>query len=73
MVRRAALVLIAAFVSLPAAAQDAPTTLQQLERKYPQMSPVHIKKCDKDDDGLYTRTETLCVASIYRTMYENDN
>ena len=30
------------------------------------MSPVHIEKCDHDGDGIYTRTELLCVSGIYQ-------
>ena len=30
-------------------------TLAQVEREYPRMNAVHIKKCDYDGDGLYTR------------------
>ena len=44
-------------------------TLDQVERKYPRMSPVHIQKCDHDGDGIYTRTELLCVSGIYQAMY----
>ena len=33
------------------------------------MKAVHIEKCDRDGDGIYTRTEMLCVASIYQAMY----
>jgi hypothetical protein len=54
----------------PAAfAQSSGLTFAQVERKYPRMSPVHIEKCDHDGDGLYTRSEMLCVSSIYQAMY----
>ena len=33
------------------------------------MKAVHIQKCDRDGDGIYTQTEMLCVASIYQAMY----
>ncbi|HRO11532.1 hypothetical protein [Amaricoccus sp.] len=53
----------------PALAQTAGLTLEQVERKYPRMSPVHILKCDRDGDQIFTRTEMLCVAGIYEQMY----
>jgi hypothetical protein len=54
----------------PAAfAQSSGLTLAQVEQKYPRMSPVHIEKCDRDGDGLYTRSEMHCVAGIYQAMY----
>ena len=37
------------------------------------MNEVHIQKCDRDGDGLFTRTEMLCVASIYQAMYLDRN
>jgi hypothetical protein len=52
-----------------ARAQQSTLTLDQIERKYRGMSPVHINKCDYDGDGLFTRTEQLCVAGIYQQMY----
>jgi hypothetical protein len=60
--------------ALPAPAQDgAGLTLQQVERKYRKMSPIHIEKCDRDGDGLYSRSEMLCVSSIYQVMYLDTN
>jgi hypothetical protein len=56
-------------VALPAAAQQATLSLEQIERKYPQMSIVHIEKCDHDRDGQFTKSEQLCVAGIYQAMY----
>jgi hypothetical protein len=53
----------------PAAAQQGGLTLAQVERKYRNMSPVHILKCDRNGDELFTRTELLCVSSIYDVMY----
>ena len=47
-------------------------TLAQIERKYRNMSPVHIEKCDYDGNGQFTRTEQLCVAGIYQQMYLDD-
>ena len=66
--RGAALVLA---LGLPAAGVAAgPTlTLRQVEQRYPRMSPIHIEKCDKDDDGLFDRGELACVNSIYGAMY----
>ena len=52
-----------------ALAQAAGLTLEQVEHKYPRMSPVHIRKCDYNGDGIYTRTELLCVSGIYQQMY----
>ena len=40
--------------------------------KYPRMKTVHIEKCDRDGDGIYTKTEMLCVQSIYQAMYISD-
>ena len=52
-----------------AVAQSAGLSLAQVERKYPRMSTVHIEKCDRDRDGVYTRSEMLCVQGIYQAMY----
>jgi len=46
-------------------------TLEQVERRYPGMSVIHIEKCDKGDDGLYDRGELACVAGIYDVMYRS--
>ncbi len=58
---------IAACVALGLAAQAAEpaATLAQMGARYPSMSDVHIRKCDKDGDGLYTNAEQACVRSIY--------
>ena len=56
---------------MAAVAQSAGLSLAQVERKYPRMSTVHIEKCDRDRDGVYTRTEMLCVQGIYQAMYIN--
>jgi hypothetical protein len=60
-------------LALPAVAQQATLSLEQLERRYRNMSPVHIEKCDYDRDGVFTKTEQLCVASIYQVMYLDHN
>lgn len=78
MARRAVVLALAAAVAsstvvTPILAQDGTLTLQQVERKYPRMNAVHIEKCDRNGDGIYTGTEMLCVQSIYRTMYVNDH
>lgn len=52
-----------------AVAQQATASLEQLERKYRGMSYIHIEKCDRDGDGRYTKSEQLCVSSIYQAMY----
>ena len=78
MIRR---VLAALILALPLAqplapmalAQAAGLTLDQVEHKYPRMSPVHIRKCDYDGDGIYTRSELLCVSGIYQQMYLDRN
>ena len=67
--RRALPLLLATLLAVPALAQTSGLTLDQVERKYPRMSPVHIKKCDHDGNGIYTRTELLCVSGIYQQMY----
>jgi hypothetical protein len=43
--------------------------LAQVEARYPLMSYVHIVKCDKNGDQLYSRIELSCVRSIYHAMY----
>jgi hypothetical protein len=63
--------LTLASLALPALAQQGTMTLEQIERRYPDMSPVHIAKCDYDGDGQFTRTEQLCVAGIYQQMYRD--
>jgi hypothetical protein len=60
-----ALLIASASASL---AQQA-LTLAEVERKYRKMNEVHILKCDHDGDRLFTRTEMLCVESIYRSFY----
>ena len=68
--RIAAMALLLATPLAPAFAQDGGgLTLAQVERKYTPMSPVHIEKCDRDGDEIYTRIEMLCVAGIYQAMY----
>ena len=67
--------LLGALLAAPlaASAQSAGgLTLRQVEAKYPRMKAVHIEKCDRDGDGIYTRTEMLCVASIYQALYMSD-
>ena len=71
--RTLAFVLVVAGLALPALAQQAALSLQQVERKYPRMSIVHIEKCDYDGDGSFTRTEQICVANLYRAMYVGRN
>lgn len=71
--RRLSLAAVAVFVALPALAQSGTLTLEQVERKYRKMSVVHILKCDRDRDGQFTKSEQLCVASIYDVMYLNDD
>jgi hypothetical protein len=44
-------------------------TLAQVQQRYFNMSPVHIRKCDYDGNGLYDRSEMNCVSGIYRAMY----
>jgi hypothetical protein len=66
-----ALVLLA--MALPAVAQQATLSLDQIERKYRRMSIVHIEKCDYDHDQQFTKTEQLCVSGIYRQMYLDRN
>ena len=66
---RLVLSLVIAGIALPAIAQQATLSLAQIERKYRNMNPVHINKCDYDRDGQFTRTEQLCVAGIYQQMY----
>jgi hypothetical protein len=67
-----ATILLTASIALPlpAAAQaQAGYTLAQVESRYPRMKAVHIQKCDRNGDNVYTRSEMLCVQSIYQAMY----
>jgi hypothetical protein len=70
-VRRNLVATAVLVLALPAAAQQSTLSLDQIERKYRGMSPVHIDKCDHDRDGSFTAAEQLCVASIYQQMYIN--
>ncbi len=63
---------VAVLLVAPAAGAAAALTLQQVERKYPRMSTIHIEKCDKRDDGLYDTGEMACVRSVYNMMYLSD-
>jgi hypothetical protein len=68
----AALALVALPLMQPAAAQTSNSgglTLAQVQSRYYNMNAVHIKKCDYNGDGLYTRGEMNCVSGIYRAMY----
>ena len=66
-------VVLAALAAVPASAQaQQGLTLEQVEAQYPRMRPVHIEKCDHNGDGIYTRTEMLCVSGIYQQMYLAD-
>jgi hypothetical protein len=67
-----AITLIATLAALPLpAAAQAPAgyTLAQVESLYPRMKPIHIQKCDRNGDNLYTKSEMLCVQGIYQAMY----
>jgi hypothetical protein len=58
--------------SLPAVTAFAQTqglTLTEVERRYRTMNEVHILKCDHNGDLIFTKTEMLCVQSIYRSFY----
>jgi len=68
----AALALVALPLMQPAAAQTSNSgglTLAQVQSRYYNMNAVHIKKCDYNGDGLYSRGEMNCVSGIYRAMY----
>jgi hypothetical protein len=69
MTRYALAALLAAAPAAAALAQAQGLTLEQVERKYPRMSYIHINKCDYDGNGIFTRTEMLCVSGIYQQMY----
>lgn len=64
-----ALLLAALAAPLPALAQAQGMTLAQVEARYPRMKTVHIEKCDRDGDEIYTKSELLCVQGIYQAMY----
>jgi hypothetical protein len=61
--------LLLALLAAPVAAQQAGYTLAQVEARYPRMKAVHIEKCNRDGDNIYTKTEMLCVQGIYQAMY----
>ena len=69
MTRHAVAALLLAASAAAAYAQTAGLTLAEVERAYPRMSPVHINKCDYDNDGIFIRIELLCVSGIYQQMY----
>ena len=54
----------------PAGAQSG-VPLSQMERQYPNMSPIHIQKCDRNGDGLYDRGEQACVSSMWGVLRDN--
>ncbi|MFO1208376.1 MAG: hypothetical protein U1E40_04045 [Amaricoccus sp.] len=68
-IRLSLLALVAALAAAPIAAQQAGYSLDQVEAMYPRMKAVHIQKCDRNGDGVYTKSEMLCVKSIYHAMY----
>ena len=55
--------------ALPSLAQTAGNPYEKVLRKYRGMSPVFVRKCDRDGDSLYTNVEMQCVAGIYQAMY----
>jgi hypothetical protein len=71
-IRFPVLILLATFAVAPIAAQEVGYSLDQVESMYPPMKPVHIKKCDRNGDNLYTKSEMLCVQGIYQAMYRSD-
>jgi hypothetical protein len=64
-----AALVVASLPPLPAFAQQQGLTLAEVERQYRTMNEVHILKCDHNGDLIFTRTEMLCVQSIYRSFY----
>jgi hypothetical protein len=46
-------------------------SIEQVERRYNHMSPVHIRKCDYNGDGLIESREIPCVEGIYRSLYDD--
>lgn len=69
--KTAGFLLLLSGLALPIRAQGGAegVPLAQVERKYRQMSPVHIEKCDFNHDEVFTPTEMTCVQNIYRSMY----
>ena len=57
-------------VAGPAVAQSG-RTLAQMERQYPNMSPIHIEKCDRNGDGIFTSGEQACVSSMWDVLRDN--
>jgi hypothetical protein len=56
-------------LAAPLLAQDRGVPLAQVERRYRGMAEVHILKCDRDGNEIFTRTEMFCVSGIYQQMY----
>ena len=67
--RALALALATLAAAPPGFAQTQGLTLAQVEARYPRMKAVHIEKCDRDVDNVYTKSELLCVQGIYQAMY----
>lgn len=69
------ILLTALLLAAPALAlaQEAGLTYDQVKAEYRRMSSVHIMKCDHDDNGIFNRTEMLCVSSIYQSFYLDRN
>jgi hypothetical protein len=74
LIHRAGLAAISSTLvfSTAAAGQGPQLTLQAVKQKFPGMSEIHIKKCDKNGDGLYERAELDCLSSLYRAIYTSD-
>ena len=51
---------------------DVAVPFAQVEARYPRMSKVHIVKCDRNGDQLFSRIELNCVSGIYRAIYLSD-
>jgi hypothetical protein len=65
--------IAASLAPIAAVAQEQGLTLAQVERKYRTMNEVHILKCDYDGDQIFTKTEMICVQSLYRSLYVDRN
>lgn len=66
--------VVAAAVALPLlaaplAAQNL-RTLQDMERRYPNLAPRHIEMCERSGDGYFDRGEQACVSSVNSAMQD---
>ncbi len=62
-----AAVIALPLLAAPLLAQNLPT-LQDMQRRYPNLALRHIEMCDRNGDGVFTRGEQACVDSVNDVM-----